>query len=213
MKFKLYFSFLFLFLNMLAQAQQNEEFRQVVTRFTYQKNMINQEFDNRIETVDNSFMVAMLKGQKKLFLKKMDSVENVALTGALVKVKNLEDLAKISARNTITDKKDLPTKVLSKVDKGATYASGIQGIRDWVGNNIYVEGVEALNDEKIVKTELHFVVEMDGSISSVTATGDNYLLNRQAMIALYLLPEKFEPATYKGQVVRSHFKLPISMQF
>ena len=70
-----------------------------------------------------------------------------------------------------------------------------------------------LSENKVMKTDLLFVVEKDGSITSVHAEGDNFTFNRQAEIAFYLLPEKFSPAFIEGTPIRYRFRLPLAMNF
>jgi len=57
------------------------------------------------------------------------------------------------------------------------------------------------------------VVEPDGSVSSVRADGTNPIFNRQAEIAVYMLPEKFSPALVNGKPVRYNFSIPLAMKF
>ena len=79
---------------------------------------------------------------------------------------------------------------------------------------------ESFNIEKLegagkVRTDVAFVVEKDGSISNVIATGSDEVFNTEAEKALILANEglKWKPAKNKGENVRSRFKFPITMQF
>jgi hypothetical protein len=56
-------------------------------------------------------------------MKKMDSIENVALTGALLKTKNLEDLNKLKLLKTPSAETPAIPSVV--IDKMADYPGGI----------------------------------------------------------------------------------------
>jgi hypothetical protein len=85
-------------------------------------------------------------------------------------------------------------------------------LRDKVANLFYSDCLQA--EKKEVSTMLSFVVEEDGSITDIRAFGDDTNLNKQAEIALYLLPEKFtKPATVNGNAVRYSFQMPLVVKF
>ena len=56
---------------------------------------------------------------------------------------------------------------------------------------------------------IEFTIREDGSVAYVNTEGDNMPFNNQATIALYLLPNKFEPALYKGKPIAYQYQLPI----
>ncbi|WP_228409708.1 hypothetical protein [Chryseobacterium sp. T16E-39] len=63
----------------------------------------------------------------------MDSIENVALIGALLKVKNTEDLSRLQLEN----KKNFPEKaaeIFPITDKSADYPGGINALRQEVAH-------------------------------------------------------------------------------
>ena len=139
---------------------------------------------------------------------KLDSIQNTAFIGTLIKVKNREDLEKITVKN-------LPELHLNPkkedLNKEAQYPGGFETLRKQVADLFYTDSV--LPDQKLLKTNVVFVVERDGSIGNVHAEGENFTFNRQAEIAMYLLPEKFSPAIINGTAVRYRFRLPLSMNF
>ena len=147
------------------------------------------------------------------FMQKMDSIENVALISALIKVKNKEDLSSFLAKNTVTAKEQTASlKTKEAHETPATYPGGINQLRKEIAKLFYFDA-NLSEDEKKLSTELFFIVEKSGYISNVKAIGDNSVFNRQAEIALYSVENKFEPATLNGQTVRYRFKLPLTMNF
>ncbi len=169
--------------------------------------MLGTEFKKKFDAEPDSLHKEAIRQDFFLFMKKMDSIENVALIGALLKVKNLEDLSRIQS---IRDHSEKESEFYRPTDQSADYPGGIDTLREEVAYLFYKEGV--YSDVKTVKANVVFIVEKDGTISNVHAQGDNFTFNRQAEIALYSVSEKFSPAAYKGDPVRCRFNLPLTMQ-
>ena len=192
----------------LLFAQQNDEFRSAKDYFDYQRFMLNNEFRKKFDSEKNVEQKIAIKRDFSEFMVKLDSIQNTAFIGTLIKVKNREDLEKITVKN-------LPELHLNPkkedLNKEAQYPGGFETLRKQVADLFYTDSV--LPDQKLLKTNVVFVVERDGSIGNVHAEGDNFTFNRQAEIAMYLLPEKFSPAIINGTAVRYRFRLPLSMNF
>lgn len=205
---KLYFLFTIL-ICFFSFAQQNEEFKVVKNYYDYQRFMLNNEFKKRFDKEANTAKKIAVQNDFQEFMVKLDSIQNNALVNALVRVKIREDLnrLKINSQQPILGLN--PNK--SDLSKNADYPGGFNLMRQQIMDLFYTNAI--LNEKKVMKTELLFVVEKDGSITSVQAEGDNFTFNRQAEIALYLLPEKFSPAFIDGTPIRYRFRLPLSMNF
>jgi len=165
--------------------------------------MLNKEFKKKFDAESNSVKKIEIKGDFLFFMKKMDSIENNAMIGALLKVRNLEDL------QTIKNPRLTSSKKFQDAEKIADYPGGLNSLRQEVANLLYIDGV--YSEEKMVKTDVAFIVEKDGTVSNVHAQGDNFTFNRQAEIALYSLAEKFSPAMIKGDPITYCFKLPLTL--
>ncbi|SMO52771.1 hypothetical protein SAMN06265171_102331 [Chryseobacterium rhizoplanae] len=191
------------FISTFFLAQQKEEFRLVKSYYNQHRNMLNKEFKKKFDAESNTDKKVAIKGDFLFFMKKMDSIENNALIGALLKVRNLEDL------QTLKNPKLTSTEKFSDAEKIADYPGGLNSLRQEVANLLYVDGVYSV--EKMIKTDVDFIVEKDGTVSNVHAQGDNFTFNRQAEIALYSLAEKFSPAMIKGDPTTYRFKLPLTL--
>ncbi|MBB6371502.1 energy transducer TonB [Chryseobacterium shigense] len=167
--------------------------------------MLNTEFKKKFDAEPNIVKKVGIKNDFLFFMKKMDSIENVAMIGALLKVRNLEDLQFLKKTENNTNS---ITKT-SDSERSAEYPGGFNILRQEVANLFYTGGV--YTETKTVKANVGFIVEKDGSISNVHAQGDNFTFNRQAEIALYSISEKFSPAVVKGDPVRYHLKLPLTL--
>ena len=190
-------------------GQQNMEFKSVKNYFDYQRFMLNNEFKKRFDKEPNVSGKINIKKDFSEFMKKMDSIQNTALIGALIKVKNREDLSRLNFQNLPQISLENPTK--TELSKEAKYPGGFENLRSQVADLFYSDAV--YTQEKQLKTNVVFVVEKDGSITSVHAEGENFTFNRQAEIAMYLLPNKFDPAFINGTAVRYRFRLPLAMDF
>ena len=200
--------FPFLMVSLLF-GQQNEEFKEVTSFYNYQRFMLNKEFKKRFDSEPINANKLTVRNDFQEFMVKLDSIQNSALLNALVKVKIREDLSRLF----IKDENHWSTANANKSEltKDAIYPGGFEMMRQQITNVFYTDAV--LTEQKIMRTNLIFVVEKDGSISSVKADGENFTFNRQAEIALYLLPQKFSPALIKGTAVRYRFRLPLAMNF
>lgn len=201
--------FLFVLSWFFLQAQQNQEFKITKDYFDYQRLMLNNEFKKKFDSETNYEDKRSIKENFSEFMVKLDSIQNTAFIATLIKVKNREDLDRIASRKTTIDHAENPQKQM--LNEQATYPGGFETLRKQVADLFYSDSV--LPDQKLLKTNVVFVVEKDGSISSVRAEGDNFTFNRQAEIAIYLLPEKFSPAVVNGTAVRYRFRLPLAMNF
>ncbi len=168
--------------------------------------MLNNEFRKKFDAEPNALKKNVIKGDFLFFMKKMDSIENTALIGALLRVRNIEDLQTLKTTAGIAqDFNDMS----ANVEKIADYPGGINTLRQEVADLLYVDGVNS--NSKTVKTDVIFIVEKDGTISNVHAQGDNFTFNRQAEIALYSISEKFSPAMVKGDPARFRFRIPLTL--
>lgn len=190
-------------------AQQNEEFISTKKYFDYQRFMLNNEFKKRFDDEKNGSQKMAIKKDFAEFMVKLDSIQNTAFIGTLIKVKNREDLTRIKTKNLKALHLDNPDK--NTIAEEAKYPGGFQKLREQVADLFYSKAI--LPNQKIIETDVVFIVEKDGSISSVHAEGENVPFNKQAEIAMYLLPEKFSPAISDGSAVRYRFKLPLAMNF
>lgn len=172
--------------------------------------MLGEEFKKKYHAEKKASVKQTIQQDFLLFMKKLDSIENVALIGALVKVKNLEDLAKIQPK--------IPISVYTKIHEttsdqevSAEYPGGTNVLKQEIANLFYGEAV--FSEAKKVTSKVVFVVERDGKISNVQAEGNNFTFNRQAEIALYCISKQFSPASINGTPVRYRFSLPLTLNF
>lgn len=97
------------------------------------------------------------------------------------------------------------------VDVSADFIGGINAFRNKVVSNFDTSAMDGIGE--LVKTTVMFIVERDGTISDIKASGPNPTFNREAERTIRSVKGKWTPAKLDGENVRSYFKFPISMQF
>ncbi|NML58727.1 energy transducer TonB [Chryseobacterium cheonjiense] len=103
------------------------------------------------------------------------------------------------------------TQVYTEVEQTAEFPGGINAFRNKVASNF--DGSAMNGDEGTVKAEVTFVVERDGSITDVKASGGNSDFNAEAIRTIKSIKNKWTPAKINGQSVRYRFRLPLTMNF
>ena len=103
------------------------------------------------------------------------------------------------------------TQVYTEVEQLAEFPGGINAFRSKVNSNFDTSVMNG--DEGVVKSEVTFVVERDGSITDVKATGGNSAMNAEAIRTVKSIKNKWAPAKINGQAVRYRYRLPLTMQF
>jgi periplasmic protein TonB len=104
-----------------------------------------------------------------------------------------------------------PATVYTEVDQEAEFDGGLNGFRGKISQNFDTSSFEGTTDE--IKANISFIVERDGTLTDVKATGDNSEFNRECERTIKNLRMKCKPAKFNGENVRSRFKMPMKMQF
>lgn len=99
----------------------------------------------------------------------------------------------------------------NKVDKEAVFEGGIQAFRSKVVSNFDTSQFEGSGEK--INTVVTFIVEKDGTISEVKATGTDAAFNKEAERTIKKIKGKWAPAKLGGEKVRSYFRFPVSMLF
>ena len=120
-----------------------------------------------------------------------------------------DTFAKIE-RAKIVDKPLDTEEIYTSVDVEADYGDGgLNGFRAKVAENFDSEAVQG---EGMLTTTVKFVVETNGTVSQVKATGSNPDFNREAERVVRSI-KGWKPAKKGGVNVRSYYSLPLKMKF
>ena len=103
------------------------------------------------------------------------------------------------------------TEVYESVDQEAEFPGSLNSFRNKIHENFDNSAMEG--GEGTLKTTVTFIVERDGSISDVKASGSNSDFNSEAVRTVKSIRTKWVPAKINGQPVRQRFRLPLTMNF
>lgn len=115
-----------------------------------------------------------------------------------------------TGKSTTAEVKPVTNEVYESVDQAAEFPGGINSFRSKFTNNFDSGSLEG---EGTLKTEVTFVVEKDGSLTQVKASGSNADFNREAEATVKAIKTKWTPGKVNGQPVRSRFRFPVTMNF
>ena len=87
----------------------------------------------------------------------------------------------------------------TKVDVSADFIGGIDAFRNKVMSSFDISEFEESNEK--LSTEITFVVEKDGSISNIKASGKDDAFNKETIRAIKSIKGKWTPAKIDGQPV------------
>ncbi len=110
--------------------------------------------------------------------------------------------ASLFSQTTVTSSQG---EVYEMVDKAADFPGGIHSFRSEFAKNIDVNKIKG---KGTFSTDLTFVVENDGSISEIKASGQNQSFNEQAVRAIKKIQIKWSPAKVNDVPVRARFRFP-----
>ena len=97
------------------------------------------------------------------------------------------------------------------VDVEASFNGGINAFRNKVASNFDTNSFDGSGEK--LSAVVSFIVEKDGTISQIKASGKDATFNKEAERAIKGIKGKWTPAKVGSQYVRSYFKFPISMTF
>ena len=111
-------------------------------------------------------------------------------------------------KDTIIDGKK--TVIYSSIEKEAVFSKGNAEFQRLIAENFRLKKIRA---NSLITCEIKFIVERDGTLSNITATGENESFNKEAIRAVTKIKEKWIPATISGQAVSERFKIPLTINF
>ncbi|MCU7617389.1 M56 family metallopeptidase [Chryseobacterium sp. PBS4-4] len=123
--------------------------------------------------------------------------------------------AKVLKRNSTKDK-DLSIPAPHPPSANfvqASFPEGMNVLRSKVAQNF--NGSVFKGDEGTVKSAVYIVIDVNGNIDKVIATGDSKIFNNESERAVksVVANTKWKPATDNGKPVKTTFSLPLTMTF
>lgn len=106
-----------------------------------------------------------------------------------------------------------PLSKFTQVDELPEFPGGFNAFRSLVASSF--NGAVLKGDEKLLKTTLNFVIDVNGKVVDVIAQGDNEIFNKEATRTAKAvnLNQTWKPAMKDGEPVRYRFKMPLQFSF
>ena len=106
-----------------------------------------------------------------------------------------------------------PQNIYESVDIDAAFPGGMNAFRQKFADNFNDKKVHSQKKNTIYRAVITFVVERDGSITDIMASGDNVEFIRESINAIKRIKEKWTSAKLNDTPVRQRYKFPIAMNF
>lgn len=196
---KYYGMFLLLSFNVYF-SQQTENLRFIKEKYNAEIQKIKDKYIDDIEQTP-------LKKRSKITLKKNSDIDFLEL-----KRNNeyLEELEKIKSSYPLSDFESKKAQADTEDDKSPQYPGGSEAFKKELADHI---NIEAIQGKGIIQTRIVFIVDTNGSIVTVKASGENESFNRQAELAILLIKEKWEPAKKNNQPYKAVMRVPLTLNF
>lgn len=102
-------------------------------------------------------------------------------------------------------------EIYKRVEKAATFSKGTEVLQKMIGDNFRARKVASSSQKETC--ELTFIIDRDGSLTDIKASGSNESFNQEAIRAISKIKDKWIPAEINGQKVRYRFRVPLTMSF
>lgn len=173
--------------------------------------LIKAKYDAEIRNIENSYKDALTKDLSKRRVNKITLIKNREISSLKFQRNNeyLEELDRIKA----TYKPSRSSSGSSDKIENSTspkHPNGSDFFKKEISDNFFTDAIQGRNR---IECRVYFIVEKDGSLTSVKTSGDNESFNRQAELAVLLTQEKWEPATRNGQPERAYMSFPVAINF
>lgn len=102
-------------------------------------------------------------------------------------------------------------KIYTEVEQMAEFPDGgIPQFRQLIAKNFNVNKVSGKGK---INCEITFVIDRDGSLVDVKASGNNQSFNQEAVAAISKIKTKWIPAKLNNQPVRYRYRVPLNLVF
>ena len=181
---------------------------------TAQLRLIKEKFDKKLEINDQKCKLDREKNPAPEVILMINELckKTESSINARRNQENLAELERIKKEGTgnIIDPAKLEIIPNVEGEDFPEYVGGMNAFRNEVMANF---DTDRFSDDKTLKCEVAFIVERDGSISSVNATGTDKNFNMQSELAVYLTKNKFSIPRLNGVPVRFRMRVPLTLSF
>ncbi len=128
-------------------------------------------------------------------------------------IKKIETLNPRIGKKKISDNSVVLTKEEDKIISNAGNVSSqeMNDMRKAFADSFRTDYIDY--SDGVLRTNIRMIVDSDGYLKSITASGSNEEFNYLSIITLYSLNKKFKPLEQNGYYMLSSYQLPISLNF
>lgn len=164
--------------------------------------------ENKPENITDKEEVASPE-KNSTFKELKDNFANTILSQDTIRPKNEQDTGKTS--ETMQNKVDSNSEVTTV----AQYPGGLNELRNKVVTLFDGSKMKPEKEQKMMRTELNYIVGENGKIEDVTAVGNDEVFSAEAVSAFKKANENivWKPAEKGGKPVRYKMKIPLTMSF
>lgn len=102
-------------------------------------------------------------------------------------------------------------KIYDNPDYMPAFPEGIMAFKTKFEKAIILDSVQPENADNALKGMISFTIERDGSMTDVQVKGVNENFNVAVKKAVRSIKDKWKPGKHKGEIVRSRFRIPLTM--
>jgi len=102
-------------------------------------------------------------------------------------------------------------RAIIDIEKTAAFPHGTTALRNMIINNFRMRKI--ISNAEVETCQISFIIDKDGSMVDVKASGANESFNREAERAILKIKEKWIPGELNGEKVRCRFRIPLTITF
>ncbi|WP_048505153.1 energy transducer TonB [Chryseobacterium angstadtii] len=95
-----------------------------------------------------------------------------------------------------------------QTDVAAEFPGGMDALRRHISSQF---DSSKINDSGVFKSVTKFLIHTDGSMSSISTTGNNPAMNKEMTRVIKAIKNKWKPATRDGQPVETWYTIPMTI--
>ncbi|MGG5505789.1 MULTISPECIES: M56 family metallopeptidase [unclassified Myroides] len=190
-----------------STKEETQAYLQLLLKQTFQQNEL---------PLSSSFNFNLTKKRFTMLTKTNNPLQNTLAILGTTTLLLLLGATTVFAQSTVKETETVapatptndPDEVYISVSEPANYPGGMQAFNQSFISNFRTPEFEGTS----IRVIIMFIVEKDGSLSDIKVVKDPGYGVGEAAIAAITQMDKWIPAKEKGQVVRSQFALPITIQ-
>lgn len=202
----------------MSKAKVNEGLNLIYENYNKGISVINDKLNDKYES---KFSQAKTNKEKEIlnieYKKDYDFYQPEAKALQTKKIEELKSfIKKIETLNPRIGKKKISDNSVTSSKDEVQIISNAGNISNQELNDLRKAFADSFRSDyidydSVLKTNLRIIIDSDGYLKNITASGSNEEFNYLSIITLYSLNKKFKPLEQNGYYILSSYQLPISL--